>query len=191
MPSGRRWAAQAGLYKDRDGMRIRSAASEEDWDQIKGLSREYFEWISRDLGIDMSFQGIEDELESLPGAFSSQDGCVLLAESDGHLAGCVALRPLGTPICEMKRMYVRPEYRSKGIGRALGERIIGEATSRGYRVMRLDTANTMRVAQGLYSSLGFRPTQQPYDLPPDILERAVVMELALPPADEQQMAGDL
>jgi putative acetyltransferase len=160
-------------------MNIRPAVSEEDLDQIKMLFREYFEWISHDQGIDLSFQGIEDELKSLPGAFSSPDGCMLLAEIDGHAAGCVALRPLDPQICEMKRMYVRPGYRAKGIGRALGEQIIQEAKSKGYHLIRLDTANTMKAAQGLYSSLGFKPTPQYYDLPADILERAIFMELLL------------
>jgi GNAT superfamily N-acetyltransferase len=160
-------------------MKIRPAISEEDWNQIKTLFREYFEWISHDQGIDLSFQGIEDELKSLPGAFSPPDGCMLLAEIDGHAAGCVALRPLDAWTCEMKRMYVKPEYRAKGIGRALGEQIIREAKSKGYHMMRLDTANTMKAAQVLYSLLGFKPTQQYYDLPPDILKRAIFMELFL------------
>jgi ribosomal protein S18 acetylase RimI-like enzyme len=160
-------------------MKIRLAVSEEDWDQIKSLFREYFEWISHDQGIDLSFQGIKDELKSLPGAFSPPDGCMLLAEIDGHAVGCVALRPLDAHICEMKRMYVRPEHRGKGVGRTLGEQIIREAESRGYHLMRLDTANSMKAAQALYSSLGFKPTQQYYDLPPDIANRAVFMELYL------------
>jgi ribosomal protein S18 acetylase RimI-like enzyme len=166
-------------------MNIRLAISEEDWDQIKSLFREYFDWIHHDQGIDLSFQGIEDELKSLPGAFSPPDGCMLLAEIDGHTAGCVALRPLSTQVCEMKRMYVKPEYRGRSIGRALGEQIIWEAKSRGYRFMRLDTANTMEAAQGFYRSLGFKPTQQYYDLPPDILKRAVFMELSLLQEAEQ------
>lgn len=127
-------------------MKIRLAVSEEDWDQVKGLFRDYFEWISHDQGIDLSFQGIEDELKSLPGAFIPPAGCMLLAEIKGHTAGCVALRPLDAQICEMKRMYVRPEYRAKGVGRALGEQIIREAKNRHYRLMRLDTADTMKAA---------------------------------------------
>jgi ribosomal protein S18 acetylase RimI-like enzyme len=165
--------------KGKDDMRIRLAVSDEDWDQIKGLFREYFEWINQDQGIDLSFQGIEDELKSLPGAFSPPDGCMLLAEIDGHTAGCVGLRPLDAKICEMKRMYVKPEYRAKGIGKILGEQIIHEAKSKGYHLMRLDTANTMKAAQGLYSLLGFKPARQYYDLPPDILVRAIFMELSL------------
>ena len=170
---------EAESEKGKDDMKIRLAVSEEDWDQIKMLFREYFEWISHDQGIDLSFQGIEDELKLLPGAFSPPGGCMLLAEIEGHTAGCVALRPLDVGICEMKRMYVKPEYRAKGMGRALGEQIIREAKSRGYQSMRLDTANTMKAAQGLYSSLGFKPTRQYYDLPPDILKRAVFMELSI------------
>jgi putative acetyltransferase len=160
-------------------MNIRAAVSEEDWEQIKVLFKEYYTWISLEQGIDLSFQGIEEELNSLPGAFSPPNGCMLIAEIDGLPVGCVALRPLDTSICEMKRMYVRPAYRGLGIGKALGEQIIREAKSRGYQLMRLDTADTMKTAQGLYKSLGFKLTQQYYDLPPDILKRAVFMELSL------------
>lgn len=160
-------------------MKMRPAASEAEWEQVKSLFREYFEWVRSEQGIDLSFQNIEAELNSLPGAFSPPDGCLLLAEIDGHIAGCVALRPLEAGICEMKRMYIRPAYRGKGIGRALGEQIIREAGSRGYQLMRLDTADTMKAAQVLYGSLGFKRTQPYYELPPDILERAVFMELSL------------
>jgi putative acetyltransferase len=160
-------------------IKIRVAVSDEDWKQVKSLFREYFEWIRHDQGIDLSFQGIEGELKALPGAFSPPGGCMLLAEVDGIVAGCVALRPLDSSICEMKRMYVNPEYRVKGLGRALGEQIILEAKNMGYQFMRLDTANTMKAAQSLYSSLGFKPIEQYYDLPPDILERAIFMELPL------------
>lgn len=160
-------------------MNIHPAVSDEDWTQVKGLFRQYFEWIRSEQGIDLSFQGIEDELKSLPGAFSPPEGCMLVAEIDGIIAGCVALRPLETNICEMKRMFVSPECRGKGIGKALGEQIIQEAKNRGYRSMRLDTADTMKTAQGLYHSLGFKLIGQYYELPPDILKRAVFMELNL------------
>ena len=160
-------------------MEIRLAASAEDLEQIKHLFREYFEWIRRDLEVDMSYQGVEDELASLPGAFSLPDGCLLLAESDGQTVGCVALRRHDTHTCELKRMYVKPEYRGRGIGRALGERIIHEAKCKGYQLMVLDTEVSLKNAQQLYDSLGFKLTQQYYEVPPDILKRTIFMELAL------------
>ncbi len=160
-------------------MEIRLAASQEDLEQIRHLFREYFEWVTRDMKFDLTYQGAEDELASLPGAFSLPDGCLLLAESDGQAVGCVALRRHDAHTCELKRMYVKPGYRGRGIGRALGERIIHEAKRRGYRSMVLDTEVSLRGAQHLYDSLGFKPTQQYYEVPPDILKRTIFMELAL------------
>jgi carbonic anhydrase len=160
-------------------MQIRVAVTKEDWEQIKNLFREYMEWIRDKQNIDLSFQGIEDELRSLPGTYSPPEGCTLLAEVDGQIAGCVALRPFDSHSCEMKRMFVRPAFRRLGLGKALAEQIIQEAKSRGYHLMRLDTADTMQAAQELYRSMGFKPAQQYYDLPPEILKRAVFMELPL------------
>lgn len=160
-------------------MQIWIAASADELDQVKNLFRQYFTWVSQEHGIDLGFQGIEAELNSLPGAFASPAGCLLLAEMDGCLAGCVALRPLTQDVCEMKRMYVLPEFRGKGVGKALGERIIQEAKNRRYHAIRLDTADTMHSAQGLYRSLGFIPVQRYYELPADVAKRAVFMELAL------------
>lgn len=160
-------------------MKIREPVSEADWGSVKELIREYFDWVHREQGIDLNFQGIEQELASLPGAFSPPAGCLLLAESGDQVAGCVALRPLEAGICEMKRMYVRPQFRGKGIGKALGEQIIREARIRHYHTMRLDTADTMTDAQSLYRALGFQQTEAYYDLPPEVLKRAVFLELCL------------
>jgi ribosomal protein S18 acetylase RimI-like enzyme len=104
---------------------------------------------------------------------------MLLAEINGLAGGCVGLRPLDAQTCEMKRMYVKPDFRGKGIGRLLGEQIIQQAKERGYQSMRLDTADTMHAAQGLYRSLGFKQIHQYYNLPVDVLQRAVFMELSL------------
>ncbi len=160
-------------------MEIRLAASAEDLEQIKHLFREYFEWVTRDMKFDLTYQGAEDELASLPGAFSPPDGCLLLAESDGQAVGCVALRRHDARTCEMKRMYVKPEHRGRGVGRALGERIIHEAKRKGYQSMVLDTEVSLKTAQQLYDSLGFKLIQKYYEVPPDILKRTIFMELAL------------
>src|SRR5512135_705272 len=124
-------------------MNIRPAVSEEDWQQARTLFREYFEWVRREQGIDLSFQGIQDELSSLPGAYSQPRGCLLLAQAKNQLAGCVAIRPLEAGVCELKRMYVRPAFRGQGLGQALCEQIIQQARDKGYLVIRLDTADTM------------------------------------------------
>jgi ribosomal protein S18 acetylase RimI-like enzyme len=108
------------------------------------------------LGVDLCFQDFERELKELPGEYAEPDGCILLALLDSTLAGCVALRPFELDVCEMKRMYVRPMFRRKGIGRALAQKVIAEAKQRGYKKMRLDSLPTMTEAQALYRSLGFR-----------------------------------
>ena len=106
---------------------------------------------ARGLGVDLSFQNFDEEVAHLPGDYE----VILLARESGQLAGCVALRPLENDCCEMKRLYVRDEFRGRGVGRALAEAVIAEARSRGYARMRLDTLPSMRAAIPLYESLGF------------------------------------
>jgi len=93
--------------------------------------------------------------------------------------GCVALRSFKPGICEMKRLFVKPECRGTGLGRALAKKVIQEAKNKGYHKMLLDTGDFMVAAQSLYSSLGFKTTDQYYDVPADVLKRTVFMELSL------------
>ena len=118
--------------------------------------RELFIQYADSLGFDLEFQGFSRELAELPGEYKSPAGCMLLAEATDGYAGCVALRPLHNNICEMKRLFVIPEYQGCGIGRALAEAVIGGARKQGYQRMRLDTVESMKAAQGLYFSLGFK-----------------------------------
>jgi putative acetyltransferase len=125
------------------------------------LMREYLESLGEDLG----YQGIEDELAGLPGKYAAPRGALFIAslgsprDADAHAAaesaGCIALRPLEGDACEMKRLFVRPEYRGYGIGRALAQRAIGAARDLGYRRMRLDTLERLEDAVRLYEALGF------------------------------------
>jgi len=117
------------------------------------LFREYADW----LGIDLSFQGFEAELASLPGRYAPPTGELMLACAPaGDALGCVAVRPLdGLTICEMKRLYVRPAARGLGIGAALVSAIITSAEELGYAEMRLDTLPTMPEAFALYERFGF------------------------------------
>jgi ribosomal protein S18 acetylase RimI-like enzyme len=139
-------------------------------------TRELFEQYADALGFDLEFQGFSRELATLPGAYVPPKGCILLAEKEEKIVGCVALRPLEKLICEMKRLYVVAGHRKQKIGRALAEAIIDEARVCGYERMRLDTVETMTAAQALYRSLGFR-TIKPYRYNP--VKNASYFELDL------------
>ncbi len=134
-------------------LRIRRADPAFDLPVVRALFQEYVD----SLGFPLDFQSFDAELASLPGAYAEPRGTILLAETaDGTIAGCVALRPLEEGVCEMKRMFVRPEARGRGAGRALGEAVVAEGRARGSRAMRLDTVDTMLAAITLYVALGFR-----------------------------------
>ena len=139
--------------------------------------RELFLEYAESLGFSLCFQSFDKELEELPGDYAPPDGCLLLATHEGHGAGCVALHKLEPEICEMKRLYVRPQFRGKGLGRELAERVIAEARQMRYRQLRLDTVEPMmRAAVAMYRTLGFREIA-PYR--PNPIEGALYMELQL------------
>ncbi|MCW5771232.1 MAG: GNAT family N-acetyltransferase [Rhodospirillaceae bacterium] len=129
------------------------AATEEDFAAASRLFREY--QIS--LGVDLAFQGFEEELAGLPGKYAAPRGAILLARAGRANAGVVALRPLADDAtsCEMKRLYVRPLFRAAKLGRRLAEAVIAEARRLGYRRIVLDTLAEMNAAQALYRALGF------------------------------------
>ncbi|MDC0667143.1 GNAT family N-acetyltransferase [Nannocystis radixulma] len=119
------------------------------------------------LGVDLGYQDFETELASLPGKYAPPSGALLLARDATRMpVGCVALRPLADAgACEMKRLYVAPEGRGLGLGKALLAAIIGEARRIGYREIRLDALPTMTAAQALYRAHGFEPMAPYYDTP--------------------------
>lgn len=141
------------------------------------LARELFLEYARSLGFSLCFQNFEGELAGLPGEYAPPQGRLLLAECEGQLAGCVALRRLQPEICEMKRLYLCPQFRGKGLGRAIAECIIAEARQMGYKRMRLDTVEPfMKDAVAMYRKLGFREIA-PYCKNP--VAGAMYMELEL------------
>jgi GNAT superfamily N-acetyltransferase len=134
--------------------------------EVRGLFVEY----ATSLGADFVWQGFEEEVANLPGDYAPPRGRLLLAREGDDVVGCVALRPLADDNCEMKRLYVRPAYRSLGVGRRLVEAIIAEAKEIGYRRMRLDTMLKLAAARQLYRTLGFRPIKRYNDNPIEAVE---------------------
>jgi putative acetyltransferase len=153
-------------------LRILPVKTKEEIGQVRDLFIEY----ANSLEFDLSFQDFQKELGQLPGEYAPPTGRLLLAWYDSEVAGCVALRRLSEEICEMKRLFVRPKFRGKGIGEALSRAIIEDAQSIGYRCMRLDTVPAMKPAIALYYSLGFKEIE-PYRYNP--IQGAKFMELNL------------
>ncbi|HMK21761.1 MAG TPA: GNAT family N-acetyltransferase [Terriglobales bacterium] len=142
-----------------------------------GQARELFLEYANSLGFSLCFQSFDQELAGLPGDYAPPEGRLLLAEYDGKLAGCVALHKLSDEVCEMKRLFLRPAFRGKGLGRVLAEEILRQARAMGYLRLRLDTVEpVMKDAVGMYRQLGFREIA-PYRENP--IAGALYMELDL------------
>jgi ribosomal protein S18 acetylase RimI-like enzyme len=129
-------------------------------EQARELFGEYATYIRRHHG-DVCLADFQEEVAGLPGEYVEPAGRLFLAFCESELAGCVALRPLSDKICEIKRLYVRPKLRGKGLGRILVNAVLAEVRRIGYSTIRLDTLSLMKEAQGLYRSLGFT-TIKPY-----------------------------
>ncbi len=153
---------------------IAQAETPEQIAQARALMVEY----AGTLGFELCFQNFEEEMRTLPGKYAAPGGRLLLAMCDGKPAGVVALRPLDEPaVCEMKRLYVRPDFRGKSLGRALAEELIVTARAIGYQRMRLDTVpGKMDRAIAMYREMGFREIEAYYPSP---VRHTLFMELAL------------
>jgi len=132
-------------------MEIRAARIPEEVPVVRALFQEYADG----LGVDLCFQGFAAELAGLPGDYVAPGGGLWVAMVKDEIAGCVALRKIDAERGEMKRLYVRPAFRGRRLGRALAEHVIAEAARIGYRQLCLDTLPAMGEAIGLYRSLGF------------------------------------
>ncbi len=146
--------------------------------QVEDARRLFIEYSER-LGLDLCFQNFEKELSELPGSYAPPEGRLFLAVFDGKIAGCGGLRKIGDDdrTCEMKRLYVRPEFRGKGIGRMMASTLIEEARLVGYERMRLDTLPAqMNEAIKMYHAFGFREIEPYYHNP---VKGAMFMELTL------------
>jgi ribosomal protein S18 acetylase RimI-like enzyme len=128
-------------------------------------TRELFLEYAQSLGFSLCFQNFDKELKELPGCYAPPDGCIFVAMVDNKYAGCVAIRKFNHDTCEMKRLYIKPEFRKLGIGRQISLTIIDKAKELGYKRMILDTIATMESAVKLYSSLGFKSVDPYYDNP--------------------------
>ncbi len=159
-------------------MNLIFAESKEQIETVRELFREYAD----SLDVDLCFQNFERELLELPGDYSSPSGRLILCTVEDKVAGCVALRPLEAGVCEMKRLYVRPQFRAMNLGRDLVLAVIEEARRIGYERMRLDTLPTMTKAAALYRSLGFQSIE-PYRYNP--FPDTQYMELSLARQNEE------
>jgi putative acetyltransferase len=159
---GRKWS-----------MDLIQASSTEEIQQARLLFEQYASWVE----ISLCFQNFEQEVANLPGDYAPPNGRLFLALENDKVMGCVALRKIGEGTGEMKRLYVRPEFRGRRLGRTLTEKLIAEAKQIGYRRMRLDTLpGKMDQAIAMYRALGFKEIAPYYKNP---VEDATFMELVL------------
>ncbi len=145
-------------------------------------AKQLFLEYAQSLNFSLCFQSFDNELAELPGDYSPPLGRLILAHENGDLAGCVALHKFKDDVCEMKRLYLRHEYRSKGIGKKLAAKIVEEAREIGYKRMFLDTVPSMKEAISLYRSLGFIEIGPYRDNP---VLGALFMELELKSSKEE------
>ena len=139
-------------------------------------AREMFEEYQRELGIDLCFQGFQDELETLPGHYGPPSGCLYLVHFNSELAACGALRQLEPGVCELKRIYVRPAFRRMGIALKLSMSLMTFGIENGFKVCRLDTLRRLEGAVEMYAAMGFKEIE-PYNHNPEL--DIVYMERAL------------
>lgn len=128
-------------------------------DIFRELSKEYLDFY-KDMGLDVSFDGFEDEFKSFPKKYFEPNGCILIAWSGNKSVGCIAVTKMEEGICELKRLFVREEYRKQGVGSRLISEIIIQAKKKGYLKMRLDTVERLEDAYKLYLKFNFKDIER-------------------------------
>ena len=152
-------------------------------EQVRQYFRNYLAW----LGVDLSYQNFDQEMAALPGAYSAPQGRLFLAEISGRPAGCVGVRPFSEGVCEMKRLYVTPEARGQGVGKALALAAINTAKELGYKRLLIDTLPSMRMAVKLYRELGFTEAPAYYPSP---VEGTIFLALDLENWSEEEIRNE-
>tara|TARA_B100001250_G_scaffold277798_1_gene240258 strand:- start:507 stop:992 length:486 start_codon:yes stop_codon:yes gene_type:complete len=145
---------------------INFAESKKDFLFTKILFIEY----ARSLNFSLSFQNFEKELDTLPGKYTMPEGCIILARDNLDPIGCIGMRPLDNRTCEIKRLYLKPDYRGNGLGKILAKKILEYCLEMEYIKVYLDTTSRMESALSIYKSLGFIETSPYYENPlPDVI----------------------
>ncbi|HBJ79384.1 GNAT family N-acetyltransferase [Fusobacterium varium] len=144
-------------------MEIDIKAAYNDLENIKLLFNEY----TTMLGVNLAFQGYDEEIKNLPGKYALPYGRLYIAYYNNKAAGCIALRKFENDGCEMKRLFVRPEYRHLKIGKKLVDKIIEDARELKYKYMVLDTLSNLHEAVSLYRKSGFQEVEAYYENPLD------------------------
>ena len=132
-----------------------------DYETGRQLFLDYQKW----LGVDLTFQGFDEELERLPQMYCSPDGCLILGRDEGAALACVGVRRVTDDTCEMKRLFVSESARGQGLGRQLAQEAVRAAQRLGYSRMVLDTLASMTAAHRLYESMGFKEIEPYYETP--------------------------
>jgi GNAT superfamily N-acetyltransferase len=161
---------------------IAQVATPDEIREVSAMLREYTTWaftLESRSDSAPTFEGLERELATLPGVYAPPKGRLLIATVDGVLAGCIALKPVDDTTGELKRLYVRPEFRGQKIGPQLVAAFIAEARVAGYRRVVLDSHFSMAAAHTVYLAAGFRKVEAPPGFPKELVPVVVFMEMTL------------